>query len=75
MSYRNIQIIYLIFNELFGFYRNFESLKLKKIFFVAVLGVCCCPGFSLVARSGGYSVVVMCRLLIVVASLLVGHGL
>ena len=33
MSYRNIQIIYLILDELFIFYSNFESLKLKKNFF------------------------------------------
>ena len=26
-------------------------------FFVAVLGLCCCEGFSLVADSGGYSLV------------------
>ena len=31
--------------------------------------------FSLVVASGGYSLVVMCRLLIVVASLVAEHGL
>ena len=34
---------------------------------MVVLGLCCCTGFSLVAASGGYSVVAVGRLLIVVA--------
>ena len=38
---------------------------------LAVLGLCCCTGFSLVVASGGCSVVVMCRLLIAVASVVV----
>jgi len=42
---------------------------------LAKLGLGCCEGFSLVAVSWGYSVVVMGRLLIVVASLAVEHGL
>ena len=29
------------------------------IYFFAVLGLCCCMGFSLVAESGGYSPVAM----------------
>ena len=37
--------------------------------FLALLGLCCCQGFSLVAGSRGYSPVAMCRLLIAVASL------
>ena len=74
MSYRNIQIIYLILDELFVFYSNFESLKLKNFFsFIAVLGVCCCPGFSLAAGSGT-TLVVLLRLLIVVASLVENAG-
>ena len=36
--------------------------------FLSVLGLHCCTGFSLVEASGGYSLVVVCRLLIVVAS-------
>ena len=40
--------------------------------FLAVLGLCCCMGFSLVAVSRGYSLVVVpTRLLIEVASLVV----
>ena len=34
-----------------------------------MLGLCCYLGFSLVAESGGYSLVVVCGPLIVVASL------
>ena len=40
-----------------------------------MLGLHCCVGFSLVAEGRVYSLVVVQRLLIVVASLLVGHGL
>ena len=40
---------------------------------LAVLGLHCCLGFSLVAVSRSYSLVVLCRLLIVVASLVVKH--
>ena len=41
----------------------------------AVRGLHCCVGFSLVAASGGYSLVVLHGLLIVVASLVGEHGL
>ena len=34
---------------------------------MAVLGLCCCTGFSLAAVSRGYSLVAMCRLFTVVA--------
>ena len=40
-------------------------------FFLAVLGLCCCRGFSLVVASRSYSLLVVCRLLIVLASLVV----
>ena len=43
--------------------------------FLAVLVLCCCTGFSLVASSGGYSLVSVLRLLVVVASLVGKHGL
>ena len=36
--------------------------------FLSALGLHCCTGFSLLEASGGYSLVVVCRLLIVVAS-------
>ena len=43
--------------------------------FVAVLGLHCCTGFSLVVESEGYSLVVACRLLIAVAPLVVERAL
>ena len=43
--------------------------------FLAVLGLCCCTGFSLVVASGGYSPVAVPGLLIVVASLVAEPGL
>ena len=42
--------------------------------FLAVLGLCCSVAFSLVVGSRAYSLVVVCRLLIAVASL-VEYGL
>ena len=44
-------------------------------FFLAVLVLCHCMGFSLVGVSGGYSLVVLHRLLIMVTSLVVEQGL
>ena len=43
--------------------------------FLAVLGLCCCTGFSPVVASRVYSLVAAHRLLIVVASLVAEHGL
>ena len=43
--------------------------------FVAVLGLHCCRGFSLIVASGSYSLVIERRLLILVAFLSVEHGL
>ena len=43
--------------------------------FLAVQVLHCCDGFSLLAESGGYSIVAVPGLLIVVASLVVEHGL
>ena len=42
---------------------------------MAVLGLCCCAGFSLVAASGGRLFVVVRGLLIVLASLVEEYGL
>ena len=42
---------------------------------MAVLGPHCCTRFSLVADGEGYPLVVVCRLLYVVVSLVEGHGL
>ena len=44
-------------------------------FFLAVLGLCCCVGFSLVVESRGYSPIGVSGFLIAVASLTVEHGL
>ena len=50
--------------------------KKHYLFFIlAVLGLHCCAGFSLIAGSGDYSLVAVRGLLIVVASLVVEHGL
>ena len=43
--------------------------------FLAVLGLCCCEGLSLVAESGGYSLVAECRLLFAGAPLVAEHRL
>ena len=42
---------------------------------MAVLGVCCCVGVSLVAASRGYSLVSVLGFLIVGVSRVVEHGL
>lgn len=56
---------------LFAFFLNI----ILFILFLAAVGLHCGDSFSLVAVSGGYSRVVMCRLLAVVASLAAKHGL
>ena len=45
------------------------------IYFLAVLGLCCCLGFSLVEASGCLSVAAVQGFLTVVASLVAEHGL
>ena len=47
-----------------------------KVFglFLAMLGFCCCTGFSLVVTSGGYSLVAVRMLFIRVASPVGEHG-
>ena len=45
------------------------------LFILAVLGLLCCTGFSLVAEFRDYSPVAVCGLLIAVASLVAEHGL
>lgn len=47
----------------------------KNYLFLAVLGLRCCAGLSLVLVSGGYSVVVVYRLLSAVALRHVGSGM
>ena len=50
-------------------------LQFVLFLFLAVLDLLCCSGFSLVAASGGDSLVVMRGLLIAVASLVAQHRL
>ena len=45
------------------------------IIFLTLLGFQCCKGFSLVVASGGYSPAVVCRLPVLVASLVADRGL
>ena len=56
-----------------------ESIKKNFMYlfylFLAVLGLCCCTGFSLVVVIGGCSLVAVHGLLIAVASLVAEHGL
>ena len=51
------------------------SFLVRFFFFLAVLGLHCCPGFFLVVVNGGYSLVVVHGLLIAVAFLVAGHRL
>ena len=44
-------------------------------FFLAVLGLCCCKGFSQVVASRGYFLVAVCGLLITVAFLVAEYSL
>ena len=64
-----MQYVCLLINKFINLKSNFMSL------FLAVLGLLCCGGFSLVQASGGNFLVAMCRLLIVMASLVVEHRL
>ena len=50
-------------------------LLLLLLLFFAVLGLCCFVGLPLVGESGGYSLVAVLGLLILVASLTAEHGL
>ena len=47
----------------------------KKKIFLTVLGLCCCPGFSLLVASGGYSLVAVCGPLTAVAASVAKHRL
>ena len=56
--------------------RFYNLLRLSSLYFLflAVLALCCCMGFSVVAVSRGYSLIAMCRLLIVLAFLVASIG-
>ena len=67
-----------ILNILFYLEKARDSLfcfLMDNNFFPTVLGLCCCLDDSLVAMSRGYYLVMVCRPLIVVASLVVEHRL
>ena len=57
--------------------KNLQNVYIFKICFIylAVLGLCCCTGFSLVVASGGFSLVEVHRLLVVVTSPVAEHRL
>ena len=65
----NVQAWYVAEDSSLQIFYNFIYL------FLAVLALCCCTGFFLVAASGGYSLVALRRLLVAVASLPGEHGL
>ena len=48
---------------------------IHNLFGGVLLGLHCYAGFSPAVASGGYSLAVVCRLLITVASFVVEHGL
>ena len=48
---------------------NMNMFAVQFSLFLAVLGLCCCEGFSLVVVNGGYSLVEVHGLLTVAASL------
>ena len=54
---------------------SFNILFFFVYLFLAVLGLHCRTGFSLVMGSGGYSPVVVCGILTLVAYFVAGYGL
>ena len=69
----------MLYTPFISFVKNFESwgcifFKLF-IYLLAILCLHYCVGFSLVVESGGYSPDVVCRPLMVIASLTMEHRL
>ena len=54
--------------------RSYLFIFLIKKIIVAIPGLCCCDGFSLVVMSRDYSLFVVCGLLIEMASLVAEYG-
>ena len=54
--------------------RSYLFIFLIKKIIVAIPGLCCCDGFSLVVTSRDYSLFVVCGLLTEMASLVAEHG-
>ena len=72
----NFRIVVIFRGEKFYFLKDlFMYLNHFTYLFLAVLGLCCCKDFCLVAASGGYSLAATCRRPIVMASLDAEHGL
>lgn len=62
----------MLYVFLFIMFYNVEIMKFRTFFlfyFLAMPGLCCHTGFSLVVVSKGYSLVAVCGLLIAVVSL------
>ena len=60
--------------DLFSFFNRRDETAFY-FYFLAVLGVCCCVGFSLVVANRGYTLVVVCGFLTAVAYPIAEHGL
>ena len=67
--YSNQYLLFLILLTIGLLFKNITYL------FLSVLGLHCCTGFSSAEANGRYSPVAVNRLLIVVASLVMEHGL
>ena len=69
------------YRECRAMYRIYFLWESLSLFFnciylsLALLGLHCCAGFSLVTASDDFSLIVVCGLLIVMASLIVEHKL
>ena len=72
--YSNQYLLFLILLTIGLLFKNITYLFLA-VLFLAVLGLRCCTGFSSAEANGRYSPVAVNRLLIVVASLVMEHGL
>ena len=59
----------------FFLFREFSFCSFSLFLFLAVLGLHCCMGLSVVGASGGYSLRAVRGLLVAVASLVAEHGL
>ena len=77
MTEQPISLVDSQLSFVFSFFNGLYLKKKKKIIylFLAVPGLCCCVGFSLIAVKGGYSLVVVHRLPIAVVSLVAENRL
>ena len=71
-----VQLINFIFHVLLRpSHTHLISLNIYIYLFLAMLGLCCCVGFSLVKKKRGWFLIAVHRLLIAVASFVAEHGL